>query len=227
MSHLHISDGVLPWWLWVGGYVATLLIVLLALGRLRGQRRLLPAVAVMAAVAIVAMNIPLGLQVHINLAALAGIILGPLNGFLAIFIVNLLTSLIGHGGVTVLGINSLLVGSEALVAGQLFKGLGGAKTLLPNAALSVLVALLVSTLLVVATAGLAGGELEDWVAHEHTHNLPVGVGHDHESGFLKTFVTIIAPLVAVWMAAELAVSLLVAGYVNKVKGGWFDRGDGV
>ncbi|HCX78730.1 MAG TPA: hypothetical protein DG577_04900, partial [Firmicutes bacterium] len=49
MSHLHISDGVLPWWLWVGGYVATLAIVLLALGRLRGQRRLLPAVAVMAA----------------------------------------------------------------------------------------------------------------------------------------------------------------------------------
>ncbi|MDD4658563.1 MAG: energy-coupling factor ABC transporter permease [Eubacteriales bacterium] len=222
MSHLHISDGVLPWWLWVGGYVAALAIVLVALFRLQGQRRLLPAVAVMAAVGLVAMNIPLGLPVHINLAALAGIILGPLHGFLAMFIVNLLTTLVGHGGVTVLGINSLLVGSEALVAGLLFKGFGSAKRLLPNAALAILVALLVSTLLVVATAGVAGGELEAMVAHEHGHDVPEPA-HDHES-FLKTFVTLIAPLVAVWLAAELAVSLLVVGYVNKVRGGWFARG---
>lgn len=226
MSHLHISDGVLPWWLCVGGYVATLAIVLLALFRLKNQRRLLPAVAVMAAVALVAMNIPLGLPVHINLAALAGIILGPLHGFLAMFIVNLLTTLVGHGGVTVLGINSLLVGSEALVAGLLFKALGGAKRLLPNAALAVLVALLVSTLLVVATAGVAGGELEAMVAHEHDQDVSEPA-HEHESGFLKTFTALIAPLVAVWLAAELAVSLLVVGYVNKVKGGWFARGEGV
>ncbi|MDD2283387.1 MAG: energy-coupling factor ABC transporter permease [Eubacteriales bacterium] len=224
MSHLHISDGVLPWWLWIGGFVAALAIVLLALFRLQARRRQLPAVAVMAAVALAAMNIPLGLPVHINLAALAGIVLGPLNGFLAMFIVNLINALIGHGAMTVLGINSLLVGSEALVAGLLFKGLGGAKRLLPNSALSVLVALLVSTLLVVAVVGAAGQELEALVAHGHTHDLPVGAEHDHESGFLKTFVTILAPLMAVWMAAELTVSLLVTAYVNKVKGGWFARG---
>lgn len=223
MSHLHISDGVLPWWLWVGGYVASLAIVLLALYRLQKQRRMLPAVAVMAAVGLAVMNIPLGLPVHINLAALAGIILGPFNGFIAMFIVNLFSALVGHGGITVLGINSLLVGSEALVAGLLFNGLGGAKRLLPNATLAVLVALLISTLLVVVTAGIAGEELEAMVAHEHDHELPETV-HDHDSGFLKTFIALMAPLVGVWLAAELAVSLLVVGYVNKVRGGWFARG---
>jgi len=41
---------------------------------------------------------------------------------------------------------------------------------------------------------------------------------------LESFVKLIAPLVAVWVAVELALTLLVVGYVNKVKGGWFARG---
>jgi cobalt/nickel transport system permease protein len=176
---------------------------------------------VMAAVSLVAMNIPLGLPLHLNLAALAGIILGPVLGFLAVFIVNLFNALVSHGGLTMLGINALLVGSEALVAGGLFLLLGGARRLLINSSISVLVALLVSTLLVVTVAGLAGVELEALAAHHHDE--PV---HAHEGGgeFLDTFLKIIAPLVAVWMVVELALTLLVVGYVNKVKGGWFARG---
>ncbi len=223
MSHMHMSDGVLPWWLWVGGLVCSLLLTLWALARLRNQRRLLPGVAIMAAVGLAAMNIPLGLPIHVNLAALAGIILGPLNGFLAMLIVNIFTALLGHGGLTVLGINSLLVGSEALVAGLLFYGLGGARRLLPNVAVAVLVALMVSSLLVVAVAGVAGVELGTLSAHEHQDDVDNG---KHESNFLKTFIIFFAPLVAVWVAVELTVSMLVAGYINKVRGGWFLRGDG-
>lgn len=220
---MHMSDGVLPWWLWVGGLVGSLLLTLWALARLRNRRRLLPGVAIMAAVGLVAMNIPLGLPIHVNLAALAGIILGPLNGFLAMLIVNIFTALLGHGGLTVLGINSLLVGSEALVAGLLFYGLGGARRLLPNVAVAVLVALMVSSLLVVAVAGVAGVELGTLSAHEHQDDVDNG---KHESNFLKTFIIFFAPLVAVWVAVELTVSMLVAGYINKVRGGWFLRGDG-
>jgi cobalt/nickel transport system permease protein len=220
---MHMSDGVLPWWLWVGGLVCSLLLTLWALARLRNQRRLLPGVAIMAAVGLAAMNIPLGLPIHVNLAALAGIILGPLNGFLAMLIVNIFTALLGHGGLTVLGINSLLVGSEALVAGLLFYGLGGARRLLPNVAVAVLVALMVSSLLVVAVAGVAGVELGTLSAHEHEDDVDNG---KHESNFLKTFIIFFAPLVAVWVAVELTVSMLVAGYINKVRGGWFLRGDG-
>lgn len=227
MSHLHLPDGVLPWWVWLGGLVVSVGLVLVGLKKLEKERRLLPAVAVMAAVALVATNIPLGLPLHMNLSALAGIILGPVLGFLALFLVNLFNSLVSHGGLTVLGINSLLVGSEALIAGGLFILLGGGRRLLANSAVSVVAALLVSTLLMVAVAGLAGVELEALADHNHDHVH----GHDHvpvdsqrEHGFLESFVKLIAPLVAVWVAVELALTLLVVGYVNKVKGGWFARG---
>ena len=217
MSHLHIGDGFLPWWLWIGGLVVALALVLLASLRLKNQRHLVPSVAVVAAVALVAMNIALGLPVHVNLAALAGIILGPLNGFLAMFIVNLFNALIGHGGLTVLGINSLLVGSEALVAGALFLLLGRAKRLLPNVAISVTVALLVSTLLVVVVAGIAGGGLEAMAGQEQESG---------DSGFLKTFGALMGLPMAVWLVAELGLSLLAVSYVQKVKGDWFSRSKG-
>jgi|SRR5690554_1058046 len=222
MSHLHLPDGILPWWLWVGGLVITLGLVLFTLSRLRGERSKLPVVAVMAAVSLVAMNIPLGLPVHTNLAALAGIILGPLFGFLAIFVVNLFNALVSHGGLTMLGINTLLVGSEALVAGLVFIALGGARRLLASSAVSVLAALLISTLLVVAVAGMAGASLEALVdshGHDGDHR-----GDFHNHGFLEAFAAIIAPLLAVWIPVELVLTLLVVSYVNKVKGGWFARG---
>lgn len=222
MSHLHLPDGVLPWWLWSGGLAVTGILVFIALKRLEARRRLLPTVAVMAAVSLVAMNIPLGLPLHVNLAALAGIILGPVLGFLAVFIVNLFNALVSHGGLTMLGVNALLVGSEALVAGGLFLLLGGGRRLLVNAVLAVLVALLVSTLLVLAVAAIAGVELEA-LAH-HDHDKPHAPGEGEGRGFFGTFVLLVAPLAAVWAAVELPLSLLVVAYVDKVKGGWFARG---
>lgn len=221
MSHLHLPDGILPWWLWLGGLVLVVALVLLALKRLEAERRLLPSVAVMAAVSLVAMNIPLGLPLHMNLAALAGIILGPVLGFLAMFIANIFNALVSHGGLTMLGINALLVGSEALVAGGLFVLLGGGRRLLVNSTFSIVTALLVSTLLVVAVAGLAGMELEVMVAHDHGDHVDA---HEMDHGFLETFIKIIAPLVVVWVGLELSISLLVVGYIKKVKGGWFARG---
>lgn len=223
MSHLHVSDGILPLWLWLGGLIVSLAIVVLGLYRLKSRRRLLPAVAVMAALSMAAMNIPLGLPVHVNLAALAGIVLGPLNGFLAMFVVNLFNALVGHGGITVLGVNALLVGSEALIAGAVFYGLKGAKRLLPVAAAAIIIALLASTLLLTATAGVVGQELEAMVAHGHQHGGEQVV--ESRTGFLATFGALLALPLAVWLAVELTVSLFAINYVNKVRGGWFTKGD--
>lgn len=222
MSHLHLPDGVLPWWLWLSGLVISVALLILALKKLEAERQKLPAVAVMAAVSLVVMNIPLGLPLHINLSALAGIILGPALGFLAMFIVNLFSAMVGHGGLTLLGINALLVGSEAFVAGGIFLLLGGGKRLLANSTVSVLIALVISTLLMVAVAGTAGVELEALVSHDHDHDAQAH--HPGAHGFLNTFLKIILPLAAIGIAVELAVTLLVVGYVNKVKGGWFAGG---
>lgn len=223
MSHLHLPDGTLPWWLWVSGLLIMMALLPFVLTKLQKQKRLLPGVAVMAAVALVAMNIPLGLPIHINLAALAGIVLGPLLGFLAVFVVNLFSALVGHGGITMLGVNTLLVGSEALVAGLVFLALGGARRLIVNSGAAVIAALLISTLLAVGVVGIAGQDIEAMVVHAgHEHD---GAGHEgHEHGFFKSFLLIIAPLAGIWIALEMALSLLVVGYVNKVKSGWFSRG---
>lgn len=220
MSHLHLADGMLPVWFWVLGLVVTIGLVLWGLKLLGADRRRLPMVAMMAAVALVAVNIPLpfGLPLHLNLAALAGIVLGPVLGFLSIFVVNLLSSLIAHGGITLLGVNTLLVGSEALVAGMVFSLLGGAKFLLRNVGVGVVAALLISTLLVVGVVAVAGMELESLV--EHGHDEPVA-GEPEGHGFLETFLKIIAPLIAIWIALELGLSLLIVRFVRKVRGQWF------
>lgn len=221
MSHLHVSDGILPLWLWVGALIVALAIAGIGLYRLKSRHRMVPAVAVMAAVGLVAMNIPLGLPIHVNLSALSGIVLGPVNGFLAMFIVNLFNALIGHGGLTVIGVNSLLVGSEALIAGGIFYGLRKKKNILLIATVAIIIGLLTSSLLLMVTAEIAGQELVAIVAHGHDHGNILTPG---QGSFLSTFGTLVALPMAVWFAVELTVSLLVISYVNKVRGSWFNKG---
>ena len=60
---------------------------------------------------------------HINLTVLAGIIVGPAMGFLAAFIVDLILALFGHGGITVVGLNTLIVGAECALGSLIFRGL--------------------------------------------------------------------------------------------------------
>ena len=48
-----------------------------------------------------------------NFAALAGMMLGPALSFVSVFVVNLILALLGHGGITAVGINTLTIGIEA------------------------------------------------------------------------------------------------------------------
>ncbi len=228
MSHLHIPDGVLPAWLWIGALIATLLLVVLFSRQLERRRRMLPMVAVLSALALVIMQVHIG-PLHINLSALAGIVAGPGLGFLAVFVANFFSAIVlGHGGLTVLGVNSLLVGSEALVAGAVFALMGGARRLLVNGAGAVAVALVVSTLLVLAVGAIAGQSLEAMVLdHDHNHGNDHDHDHDHNhevsSGFFTRFVSIIAFLLLPWMAMEMTLSLGAMAFIRRVRGQWFEQ----
>ncbi len=226
MSHIHIPDGILPVWFWVGALVITGVLTFLFSRQLERRRRMLPVVAVLSAVALIIMQVHIG-PLHINLAALAGIVAGPGLGFLAVLVANFFSAIVlGHGGLTVLGVNSLLVGSEALVAGAVFALLGGARRLLVNGAIAVALALLVSTALVLATGAIVGQSLEDMVL-DHQHD--DGHDHDHdqdqhpESDFFARFVRIIAFLLLPWMAMEMGLSLGAMAFIRKVRGQWFER----
>jgi cobalt/nickel transport system permease protein len=124
MTHIMVPDGVLAPWLWLSGWVAAAAGLALALWATRDsdRARLVPLAAVLAGVMALVMSLgiaPLAYEPH--LTALAGIMLGPAYGFLAVFVFNVLRMLLGDGGVTLLGLNTVLLGIEAIVAYYIFR----------------------------------------------------------------------------------------------------------
>jgi len=119
MAHLHIPDGVLAWYWWAGGYAATAAALFFVALRLRRVRNLTPfaRAGFFAALMVLAMSVHLApLGYHLNLATLAGMVAGPAGGFLACFLANVILALLGHGGLTVIGLNAVTTGSQALAA---------------------------------------------------------------------------------------------------------------
>ncbi len=125
MSHIHIPDGVLPLWLVLLGWVTTALILSLCIRKVQRFElgRKIPLVGVVSALMIVGMTleiVPIGY--HINMTVIAGIMLGPALGFISVFIVDLILAMFGHGGITVVGLNTLILGTEAVLGFYLFRG---------------------------------------------------------------------------------------------------------
>ncbi len=124
MSHLHIPDGVLSPFIWVSGYILTFIILFYLTKQmdLEEIKKKIPFTGIAAAIMLLAMSIPLGiLPLHLSLASLVSILLGPSLGFLAVFSVNLILALVGHGGITIIGLNTLIIGSEVLISSFLFR----------------------------------------------------------------------------------------------------------
>lgn len=124
MAHLHIPDGVLPLWLWGPAWV------LVALGfalTWRGQQRRSPQrIAYEGALgalmlAAMALEVPLGpVEYHLTLAGPIGVLLGPAGALQAAFIASALLAFVGHGGVTLIALNTLLLATAALTASALY-----------------------------------------------------------------------------------------------------------
>jgi len=162
MSHLHIPDGVLPTWLWVAGWLVTLIAVGIA-GRLAERsdvRRKVPLLAIVSALMLVAMSsevVPLAY--HVNLTVIGGVLLGGPLSVIAAFIVEVVLAMLGHGGITVLGLNTVVIASEMLLGAALFRGLVvvlGRQRLRPAAFLATVLTLATTTLVVVGLVALSG-----------------------------------------------------------------------
>jgi cobalt/nickel transport system permease protein len=80
-----------------------------------------------ASFAIFQVNIPLFGGVHMNLTPLIGILGGPAVGGLVVFIVNILSAAIGHGGWGMIGANTLVNLTEVSIAYGVYRWLGKAK----------------------------------------------------------------------------------------------------
>ena len=120
MSHLHIPDGVLPVPVWIAGMLMAVLALYLGT---RGQEHAGPrAIALQSAlggVMLVIMAIPVPITAFdycMTLAGPVGVLLGAGGAFQVSFVVTLILALMGQGGFTVIGLNTLVLGLGAAIA---------------------------------------------------------------------------------------------------------------
>ncbi|MDB5306410.1 MAG: cobalt transport protein CbiM [Gemmataceae bacterium] len=120
---VHLSDGAIatPWL--IGGFVGAG--VLLAIAAARLTEEWVPRIGVLTAAFFVASSVHIKLvvlptSVHLILNGLVGVILGRRAPLAVTVGLALQYLLVGHGGLSTLGLNACVVGLPAVLAGQLF-----------------------------------------------------------------------------------------------------------
>ena len=214
MTHMHIPDGVLPVGLWVLGLLLMALAVAFILVRLRGMdmARKIPLLGAVSAVMLVAMSLEiLPLAYHINLSVVAGILLGPALGFLAAFITNLMLALMGHGGITVIGLNTLLLGSEAILGHTLFYLFKKRLPVFWSAAIATVLTLIMTTLALIGIVAASHIDPE-LISHGGEHGLRQG-----GQASVRTFAFMVVSLGSIGWIIEAAITGAVVKFISQVK----------
>lgn len=245
MTHIHIPDGVLPVWLWGSGWLLAIAALLVAdrASRRHETRRRLPLVGIVSALVIVAMSSEIvPIAYHMNLTVLAGALLGPALSVVSAFVVQVVLAALGHGGVTIVGLNTFLTATEMCVGWALLQGLlrvsGLRRAGASAAAATVLTLSLATTLLVglVAVSGTTeatGRETGALDPEDLTFASPFSAGvlhiglfsggeHDEadspEAGLgLTRFATVVYALGSIGWVLEALVTAAIVGYLARVR----------
>ena len=127
---MHLPDGIVPVELALAGYVASGALTAFALARvnrLPDPRAGIPRAAMLTTVffaaSLVAIPVP-PMSVHLVLSGLMGVMLGWFAMPAIVVGLFLQAVLFGHGGVTTLGLNGLILGLPALLAFGVWRGAG-------------------------------------------------------------------------------------------------------
>ncbi len=213
MTHMHIPDGILPVWLWVLGLVVMSCFVWFCLYRLRTKnlKKTIPLLGAVSAVMLIAMSLELPLAYHINLSVIAGILLGPASGFLAAFITNLILAFMGHGGITVIGLNSILLGSEAVLGHALFFLLKKRFSVFWSAASTTILTLFVTTTALIGIVAISNIHPE-LIRHGSEHATA-----DVQETTISRFALMVLSLGAVGWVIEAFITGTVVRFISQVK----------
>ncbi|MDL2261733.1 CbiM family transporter [Methanimicrococcus sp. OttesenSCG-928-J09] len=225
---MHISDGVLPTWVLAVGWIITIILLIVSIAWSKKQignlTEKVPQVAVMTAALFVAcmLKIPMPpTSLHLMLAGLAGIILGPLV-FVCIFISLLLQAILFQfGGITVLGVNTLLMGIPGLCGYLIFMALS--KTKSPSwlsSAVTSFVAVTITTVLlgiIFYVSGVDFGSLNAML--DRVSGIPVlsNIAEilQNTPGLLTFFMIFLMNIPL--MLAEAVISAFIIPFIEKVK----------
>lgn len=222
MSHLHMPDGILPLWLCIVGYILIGIHLLVFRKYFKSANSKKIALAgVMSALMIVAMSVEVPpISYHVNLAALSGILLGPVLSVLTIFTTNIILAMLGHGGVTVVGLNTVIVSIEAIFAYFIFKLLSKRlKDIRKTTFISVFTALMISTATMIGVIYMGTGGLEQ-IMHDDCEHSKHEKKHDHENSEkfdIKKFITIVLIFGMLGWIAESTLSAFIIGYISRIK----------
>lgn len=124
---MHIPDGVLPAPVCIGGYVLTLPVTWYALRQINQYKdpsAELPKASLLTAAFFIASSIHIPIppaSVHLILNGMMGTLLGYF-AFPAMLVGLFLQAIMfGHGGLTTLGVNAIMMGVPALIAYRIFR----------------------------------------------------------------------------------------------------------
>lgn len=128
MAHIHLGEGSFPLWalaFWtlLGLGLIGAVVYRVRKGGIKTHQIALAGIGAAASFAIFQLNIPVWGGIHMNLTGLVGILAGPLLGALIALVVNIFSAALGHGAVGLIGANTLVNASEAIVAYYAFKTL--------------------------------------------------------------------------------------------------------
>ncbi len=232
MSHIHLPDGVLPVWLWVSGFIVMVLVgavLFRFIGKGQVSRRL-PLLGMMAAAMVLGAAVEIiPIAYHVNLTVISGILLGPSLIFLATLVVNVILALFGHGGITVIGLNTLILSIEGILGYYFFKLLWRVfKRLTPAVFLATFLALMVSTFSMIGIISLGTAHYEELIHGENQHGIfgfeLSGGKADHpekemkkEEINLKRFIAIVLPLGFIGWILEGVITTLIARYIYRIR----------
>ena len=232
MSHIHFPDGVLPVWLWASGFIVAVLIgtILLRLTEKEDMTRRLPLLGMMAAVMVLGASVEIvPIAYHVNLTVISGILLGPSLIFLATFVVNVILALFGHGGITVIGLNTLTLSIEGILGYFLFHLFWKVlKRLAPTTFLATFIALLFSTFAMIGVVSLGTSHYEELIHQEKGKGM-IGFefgkekeahqkeGIPEKEVNLERFIAVILPLGFIGWILEGVITTLICRYIYRLR----------
>ncbi len=215
MTHMHLPDGILPVWLWFSGFIAMSIVLIFTLYRLRTMdvRKKIPLLGALAAAMLVGMSIPILPGYHINLSVVSGILMGPSLGFVGAFLANLILAFMGHGGITVIGLNTLLLGSEAVLGHTFFYLFRKRLPVFWRAALATVLTLLITSSILVGFVAIAHIDQSLLLHHGEEEHAPGPTGH----GSVSTFAVLVFSIGIVGWVIEAAITGAVVKFISQVK----------
>ncbi|NLI62796.1 MAG: cobalt transporter CbiM [Methanosarcinaceae archaeon] len=203
---MHISDGVLSMPILAAGWIVTILLIIITLAwsyktykkDIENDTFLMqiPKIAIMTAAIFVAslIHIPVGVtSVHLIMAGVLGVILGPF-AFVCVFIALFLQAvLFNFGGLLVLGVNAANMGIAAIISYFLFKFLSTKINPVISGAIAGGIGVCVTAVLLGLTLYINGTQFINYIFMELVLHAPVAVIETIVTAFVVAFLMKVKP----------------------------------